>query len=83
MRSKHSYLGHSKCPRRIKEGHLQVEGDEEEKEKAKIVVVKPMERRRGSNFTNPMENATLGNSMGIFYMSVNFPRGTSPSKIKI
>ena len=34
-------------------GHLQVEGDEERKKKAKIVVVMPMERRKRSNLTNP------------------------------
>ena len=53
MRSKHSYLGNLICQRRIKRGHLQAEGDEERKEKAKIVVMIPMERRKKSNLTNP------------------------------
>ena len=53
MRSEHFYLGHLICLRRIKRGHLKVEGDEERKEKAKIVVVMPMERRKKSNLTNP------------------------------
>ena len=48
MRSKHSYLRLSISPRRTKGGYLQVEGDVEGREKAKIVVVKPMERRRRS-----------------------------------
>ena len=52
MRSKHSYQGLSISPRRIKGGHLQVEGDEEGKEKTRIVVVKWMERITRSNWTN-------------------------------
>ena len=52
-RSKHSYLGHFICLRRIKRGHLQAEGDEERKEKANIVVMILMERRKRSNLTNP------------------------------
>ena len=42
MRSKHSYIGHLIFLRRIKRAHLQAEGDEERKEKAKIVVMIPM-----------------------------------------
>ena len=52
MRNKQSYLGHLICLRRIKRGHLQAKGDEERKEKAKIVVMMPMERRKRSNLTN-------------------------------
>ena len=46
MRSKHSYLGLSIIPRRIKGGHLKVEGEVEGMEKAKIVVVEDGEKKK-------------------------------------
>ena len=52
MRIKHSYLGHSICLRRIKEGHLQVEGDEEGKESEDCGGDVNGEKKR-NNLTNP------------------------------
>ena len=53
MKRKHSNLGLSISPKGTKGGHLQVEGHEEEKEKAKIMMKWMERRRRRSNLTNP------------------------------
>ena len=81
MRSKHSYLEHLICLKRIKRGYLQGEEDVERKAKTKIMVVMQMEGRKNKQFDKSKVKCYNCQRLGHFSDECELPK-KDKSKVK-